>query len=117
MRLRGSPAGIFVSLNLDAPTPQIDKFVRHFQKEYSFPVLLGGSYFKLLTVPYTWILDEARFLRDVYAGAPRDWRVDTLLRVDAIRHRPAVTSLPPAVRESRRRLNEKEAARAIKLGN
>jgi len=113
--LKGNPAVLFVSLNLDLETADFSEFMHEFKKEYSFPVLLGRRYFKIGPVPYTWILDQEGYLRDVYIGAPPDWREDTLRRVEAVRQKPRVASLPAEVLSEQRRLNEKDAAKAVQL--
>jgi thiol-disulfide isomerase/thioredoxin len=113
--LRGNSSVAFVSLNLDADSPALEKFFRDFRNEYSFPVLLGRSYFKVGPMPYTWIVDREGYIRDVYVGAPPDWRADTLVRADAVGRKPPVSSLSAAVREQRRLLNEKEGEKAVQL--
>jgi hypothetical protein len=113
--LRHDPSVAFVSLNLDASSPELTSFMKELQKEYSFPVLLAHSWFKIGAVPYTWIVDRDGFVRDVYHGAPPDWRHDTLARADAVRRKLPVSSLPPAVLENQRALNAKEGEKTVEL--
>jgi cytochrome oxidase Cu insertion factor (SCO1/SenC/PrrC family) len=107
----------FITLNLDAPTPQLGRFLHDLDGEYSFPVLFGRSYFKILAMPYTWVVDAQGYVRDVYSGAGSDWREDTLRRVEAVKHKLPISALPAGVREQQRRRNELEGAKAVQLTN
>lgn len=113
--LRHSSSVAFVTVNLDAESAPLEQFFRDFKEEYSFPVLLGRSYFKVGPIPYTWIVDREGYIRDVYIGAPPNWPADTLARANVVQRRPPVSSLPVEVREQRKLLNEKDGEKAVQL--
>jgi thiol-disulfide isomerase/thioredoxin len=108
--VRKDPSIAFVSLDLDRDPAAITEFIREFRKEYSFPVLFAGAQLKIKGIPYTWIVDPEGYIRDGFANAGSNLVEQALALAEAVKHRPPVSSLPPEVREAKRRQNELDGA-------
>lgn len=95
----------FVSLDMDRDPAKIQEFLHEFRKEYSFPVLFAGADLKILSLPRTWIVDREGFIRESFRNVDQ-----ALALVDAVRHRPPVSTLPPETVQEKRKQNERDGA-------
>lgn len=100
----------FVSLDMDLDPAAITEFIQEFRKEYSFPVLFAGAQLKIKGLPYTWIVDREGYIRDGFGNAGANLVEQALALAEAVKHRPPVSSLPPDVREAKRKQNELDGA-------
>lgn len=108
--VRKDPSIAFVSLDMDRDPAAIAEFLREFRKEYSFPVLFAGAQLKLRSIPYTWVVDREGYIREGFLSGGTDLVDRALAFAEAVKHRPPVSSLPPGVRDEKRKQNELDGA-------
>ena len=110
--VRHDPTIVFVSLNMDRDPAAIGEFLLEFRKEYSFPVLFAGAQLKIKSLPYTWIVDREGYIRDGFGAAGPGFVEQVLAAAEAVKHRMPVSTIPPAVRQEKRRQNELDGAKS-----
>ena len=98
-----------VSLNLDENPDAIRGFFRQFRSEYSFPVLLAWSRYKLKVLPATWIVDRQGYIREVLLGSGPGWIENVRDLARRVERMPPVSEIPHDVRDRQRRRNVKDA--------
>jgi thiol-disulfide isomerase/thioredoxin len=108
--VRKDPSIAFVSLDMDRDPAALAEFLKEFRKEYSFPVLFAGAQLKIKAIPYTWIVDRDGYIRDGFRNAGTNLVEQALALAEAVKHRPPVSTLPPEVREQKRKQNELDGA-------
>lgn len=111
-KVRRDASLAFVSVNMDRDLPAIAEFLKEFRKEYSFPVLLGGEHLRLRALPCTWIVDREGYIREVVLGSGKGWLERVQELVEAVKHRPSVSTLPPEILTSQRQKNQQEASQS-----
>ena len=109
--VRRDPSLAFVSLDMDQDPAAIGEFLSEFRKEYSFPVLFAGAQLKISSLPHTWIVDREGYIRDGFTNAGNELVERALGLAESVKHRLAVSALPPEARRSRREQNERDAVR------
>ena len=108
--VRHDSAIAFVSLNMDRDPAAIGEFLLEFPKKYSFRVLFAGAQLKIKSLPHTWIVDREGYIRDGFGAAGPGFVEQVLAAAEAVKHRLPVSTIPPEVRQEKRRQNELDGA-------